>query len=86
MSRLNYLDRIARAKDRYEAADLIRAFGCYVVADAGCMPPEQRLSLLQQHNLRAEQLEGDFSHDPDGNPIDEQQHPWRRWVRGWGYC
>ena len=80
----DYYERICNAKNRFEAADLIRASATYFAANANCYNAEQRISIIEQANQQACSLERAYSEDGD-SPVSEDHHPWRRWLREWGW-
>ena len=83
----NYLGRIKTAKNRFEAADLVRAMACSHAASLYCYTPEQRVSIVEQAEQLAEALERHF--DPEDYVLSAEGvgrvHPWKRWLRDWGY-
>lgn len=83
----DYLSRMARAASRQEAAEIIRAHATQYLGGVGgmTMTPERRISLLEAAERCAEQLLRDYSHDADGEPIQEAHHPWREWLADWGW-
>jgi len=88
MTNRDFLDRIKNAKNRFEAADLVRAMACSHAATLRCYSAEERLSIVEQAEHLAEALERDF--DPeDYVPSEEgagRVHPYKRWLREWGYA
>lgn len=84
---MRYTDRIKHAETRQEAADLMRAHATQYVASAAgkSMKDSARVSVIETVERQAQQLLSTFTHDPDGYPIAEADHPWRDWLREWGW-
>jgi hypothetical protein len=82
----DYLTKIKKAKNRFEAADLIRAFACQTAAKLyKDHSRAARLSIVEQAHENAAMLEKDI-------PIEQwdvgdlgRVHPWKRWLSEWGY-
>lgn len=82
----NYLERIKKAKSRFEAADLLRANACAHVAKMGYYNDAERVAIARDAENHACALERDFIPDlGTGAPCPENQHPWREWLREWRY-
>lgn len=80
----DYLAQIATAQTRHQAATLLRAWGCYIAAGLPMSQAADRLATIDKCELHAQTLERDYSHDGDA-PVAEIEHPWREWLRSWGY-
>jgi len=80
---MTYLDRIKRARTRFDAADLILAEAALEVGRKACATRRERIAILdcayERHLvLSRECMVGDA-------PCPESAHPWRLWLREWGY-
>lgn len=86
--KINYIPRIQNARTRFEAADLIRAHACNVVASLSMTLSAEDLikNVIQPAQRYAECLERDYAECLE---TDEAQEPsetvWRQWLRDWGY-
>ena len=78
-----YLTRIKETDSRFIAADLIRANAAREASRLFCYDDRERVGIVCEADARACSLERDYS--VDGTPCPEKQHPWRSWLKGWGY-
>lgn len=81
---MSYLNRIANAKDRFEAADLVLAWATHCAGRLQSCSDEERLSIVDNAARHAEQLTVDYAVDEEGF-VSEATHPWRAWLKEWGY-
>ena len=79
----DYLTRIKETESRFIAADLIRANACAHAAKMYCYNDAERVGIVRDAETQASSLERDYI--LDGTPCPEKQHPWREWLREWGY-
>ena len=75
---IDYTTRIKRAKDRFEAADLVRARTCQVAAIFTEFTANQRIAMIEDGEQQAKLLERDLAEGVN--------HPWKQWLKDWGYC
>lgn len=80
----NYIFRIKSAKTRFEAADLIRAFGCQMNSSAYGLSDDVRLKSLAEYERKAQSLERPYCIEDDVQCL-ESEHPWREWLTEWGF-
>lgn len=78
-----YKKRIEKVTDRFEAADLLRAFACKKVVMQYQDSPEEKIQLLESFERCAQSLESNFFDDEHSGT--EEKHPWRQWLREWGF-
>ncbi len=83
--RVDYVERIREPKNRFTAANMVRAFGCQLGAIS--TGPEDALAVVKRSESHAQALERDM--DPDQYERDESGagyvHPFKKWLREWGY-
>lgn len=84
MYRVDYLEQIRNARNRFEAATLVRANAAYLAARLYGYSDSDRLSIVESAERLAETLERDYSLDGD-TPCPESQHPWKQWLVEAGY-
>lgn len=78
-----YIKRIGQSKTRFEAADLLRAYGCHLVVTSYNSSPEENVTILERIERNAQSLESDFFDDLHAGT--EAKHPWRSWLVDWGF-
>jgi len=77
-NKIGYRDRIKKAKNRFQAADLIRAHTCRVAATCTLNTANQRIVIIEDGEQQAKLLERDLDEGVN--------HPWKQWLKDWGYC
>jgi hypothetical protein len=81
---MSYLEKIKQAKNRFEAADMVLAWSADVVGRLQSCSEAERIRILENAKRHAESLTTDYAVDEMGF-VSEAVHPWRKWLRDWGY-
>lgn len=81
---MDLYSKIINAKNRQEAAVLVRAFAAQTAARSYCYSLAERISIIEEAERLAISLERDYS--IDGDTLEpESQHPWKKWMYEAGF-
>lgn len=84
----DYLARMKKVRSRFQAADLIRAFACNTVAHIYSYRDKERVKIIEEAEQRAQSLERPYNMEGGRfvkGACSEKNHPWKQWLKEWGY-